>query len=266
WVDTVWDLDFTETEPLDRWVAEEITADGLDTFTRLYSALAPFAAGDQESRENVWTLFAGSSLSHQALVAVLHHFVHVGQHKRANTQQRVFALHSAGLYLLLLEIPGSIANQVFHQVMFDKCLHTLTKCWPQEMKKRKKAQSQSSQPNARRNRKKGKPCRNDSSSMEETLEEEKEEDDENVYFSTEDLLQVRNAIFLLLKNFLRLLPKFSLKEKPQCMQNCVQIFVEMTSFEAVLHEFEFSAAMDVNKAKYIPELAYYGLHLLCSPL
>uniref|UniRef100_A0A8U8AZE6 Condensin-2 complex subunit D3 n=1 Tax=Geospiza parvula TaxID=87175 RepID=A0A8U8AZE6_GEOPR len=263
WVDTVWNLDFTETEPLDPWIAEEITADGLDAFTRLYSALAPFAAGDPESTENVWILFAESSPSHQALVAMLHHFVHVGQHKRANAQQRVFALHSAGLYLLLLEIPGSIANQVFHQVMFDKCLHTLTKCWPQEMKKRKKGQSQSSQPNARRNRKKGKPCRTDSSSM---LEEEKEEDDENIYFSTEDLLQVRNAIFLLLKNFLRLLPKFSLKEKPQCMQNCVEVFVEMTSFEPVLHEFGFSAAMDVNKAKYIPELAYYGLHLLCSPL
>uniref|UniRef100_A0A8U8AWF1 Condensin-2 complex subunit D3 n=1 Tax=Geospiza parvula TaxID=87175 RepID=A0A8U8AWF1_GEOPR len=243
------------------WIAEEITADGLDAFTRLYSALAPFAAGDPESTENVWILFAESSPSHQALVAMLHHFVHVGQHKRANAQQRVFALHSAGLYLLLLEIPGSIANQVFHQVMFDKCLHTLTKCWPQEMKKRKKGQSQSSQPNARRNRKKGKPCRTDK-----MLEEEKEEDDENIYFSTEDLLQVRNAIFLLLKNFLRLLPKFSLKEKPQCMQNCVEVFVEMTSFEPVLHEFGFSAAMDVNKAKYIPELAYYGLHLLCSPL
>ncbi|XP_041336492.1 condensin-2 complex subunit D3 [Pyrgilauda ruficollis] len=266
WVDTVWDLDFTETEPLDAWIAEEITADGLDTFTGLYRALAPFAAGDQGSRENVWTLFAENSLSHQALVAVLHHFVHVGQHKRANRQQRVFALHSAGLYLLLLEIPGSIANQVFHQVMFDKCLHTLTKCWPQETKKRKKAHAQSSQPNARRNKKKGKLCSNDSSSIEELLEEEKEEDDENVYFSTEDLLQIRNAIFLLLKNFLRLLPKFSLKEKPQCMQNCVQVFVEMTSFEPVLHEFKFSSAMDVNKAKYIPELAYYGLHLLCSPL
>ncbi|XP_053819311.1 condensin-2 complex subunit D3 isoform X3 [Vidua chalybeata] len=266
WVDTVWDMDFTETEPLDAWIAEEITADGLNAFTRLYSALAPFAAGDQESRENVWTFFAENSLSHQALVAVLHHFVHVGQHKRANVQQRVFALHSAGLYLLLLEIPGSIANQVFHQVMFDKCLHALTKCWPQEMRKRKKTHAQSSQPNARRNRKKGKPRRNDNSSMEEMLEEEKEEDDENVYFSTEDLLQVRNAIFLLLKNFLRLLPKFSLKEKPQCIQNCVQVFVEMTSFEPVLHEFKFSAAMDVDKAKYIPELAYYGLHLLCSPL
>ncbi|XP_064587947.1 condensin-2 complex subunit D3 [Zonotrichia leucophrys gambelii] len=266
WVDTVWDMDFTETEPLEPCIAEELTADGLDTFTRLYSALAPFAAGHQESRENVWTLLAESSVSHQALVAVLHHFVHVGQHKRANAQQRVFALHSAGLYLLLLEMPGSIANRMFHQVMFDKCLHTLTKCWPQEMKKRKKGQSQSSQPNARRNRKKGKPSRNNGSSMEEMLEEEKEEDDENVYLSTEDLLQVRNAVFLLLKNFLRLLPKFSLKEKPQCIENCVQVLVEMTGFEPVLHEFQFSAAMDVNKAKYIPELACYGLHLLCSPL
>ncbi|NWZ72542.1 CNDD3 protein, partial [Acrocephalus arundinaceus] len=161
---------------------------------------------------------------------------------------------------------GSIANQVFHQVMFDKCLHTLTKCWPQDLRKRKKGHTQSSQPNARRNRKKGKPCRNNNSGMEEMLEEEEEEDDENVYFSTEDLLQVRNAIFLLLKNFLRLLPKFSLKEKPQCMQNCLQVFVEMTSFEPVIHEFKFSAEMDVDKAKYIPELAYYGLHLLCSPL
>ncbi|NWI47055.1 CNDD3 protein, partial [Picathartes gymnocephalus] len=266
WVDTVWDLDFTETEPLDPRTAEEITANGLDTFTCLYSALAPFAAKDQESRENVWTLFAESSLSHQALVAVLHHFVHVGQHKRATAQQRVLGVHAAGLYLLLLEIPGSIVNQVFHQVMFDKCLHTLTKCWPQELRKRKKAHAQSSQPHVRKNRKKGKPCRKDTSSMEEMLEEEEEEDGEDVYLSTEDLLQVRDAIFLLLKNFLRLLPKFSLKEKPQCMQNCLQVFVEMTSFEPVLHELKFSAAMDVNTAKHIPELAYYGLHLLCSPL
>ncbi|NXK64436.1 CNDD3 protein, partial [Sylvietta virens] len=266
WVDAVWDLEFTETEPLDAYKAEEIAADGLKTCTRLYHALEPFVAGGQESTENVWTLLAENNLSHRALVAVLHHFVHVGQHASANVQQRVFGLRSAGLYLLLLEIPGSIVNQVFHQVMFDKCLAALMKCLPQELRKRKMAHAQSSQPNARRRRKKGKQCRNDNTSMREVLEEEKEEDGEEVYFSTEDLLQVRNAIFLLLKNFLRLLSKFSLKEKPECMQNCIEVFVEMTSFEPVLHEFKFSAAMDVNEAKYIPELAYYGLHLLCSPL
>ncbi|NXS19173.1 CNDD3 protein, partial [Mystacornis crossleyi] len=102
--------------------------------------------------------------------------------------------------------------------------------------------------------------------IEEMLEEGEEEDDEDIYWSREGLLQVRNAIFLLLKNFLRLLTKFSLEEKPQCLQNCVQVFVEMTSFEPVLHEFDFSAATDVNKAEYVPELACYGLYLLCSPL
>ncbi|KAM7082714.1 condensin-2 complex subunit D3 [Ciconia maguari] len=268
WADTVWELDFTETEPLDARIAEEIAGDGLDAFTCLYRSLSAFAGEDGGSRENIWTLFAENNFSHNALVAVLHHFVQVGQHKRANAQQRVYALHAAGLYFLLLEIPGSVANQLFHQVMFDKCLHTLTKSWPQEpdmMRKRKKMHAQSSQTNARRNRKKGKPCRN----MEETLEEEEEEEEEdceNVYFSTDDLLQVRNSIFLLLKNFLRLLSKFSLKEKPQCVQNCLQVFVEMTNFEPAVHEFEFSAAMNVNKAKCVPELAYHGLRLLCSPL
>ncbi|KAM6044951.1 condensin-2 complex subunit D3 isoform 2-T3 [Theristicus caerulescens] len=268
WASAVWELDFTEAEPLDSRIAEAIAAEGLDAFTGLHRALSPFAGEDRESRENIWTLFAENNFSHNALVAVLHHFVQVGQHKRANAQQRVHALHAAGLYFLLLEIPGSVANQLFHQVMFDKCLHTLTKCWPQEpdlMRKRKKMHAQSSQTNGRRNRKKGRPCR--SGNIEEILEEEEEDDDcENVYFSTDDLLQVRNSIFLLLKNFLRLLPKFSLKEKPHCVQNCLQIFVEMTNFEPAVHEFEFSAATNVNEAKYVPELAYRGLRLLCSPL
>ncbi|NWX42535.1 CNDD3 protein, partial [Steatornis caripensis] len=268
WVSAAWELDFTEAEPLDGGVAEAITGDGLGAFTWLYRSLSPFAAADAQNGENIWTSLAENNSCPSALVAVLHHFVQAGQDKRANAQQRVYALHAAGLYFLLLEIPGSIANQLFHQVMFDKCLHTLTKSWPQEldlMKKRKKVYSQSSQTNARRNRKKGKPCGN--GNMEEVLEEEEEEEDcENVYFSTDDILQVRNSIFLLLKNFLRLLPKFSLKEKPQCVQNCLQIFIEMTNFEPAVHEFEFSAAMNVNEAKYIPELAYHGLRLLCSPI
>ncbi|KAK1189781.1 CNDD3 protein, partial [Pygoscelis papua] len=269
WANAVWELDFTEAEPLDCGTAEEIAGDGLGAFTWLYRSLSPFAGEDRQSRENIWTLFAENNFSHHALVAVLHHFVQAGQRKRADAQQRVYALHAAGLYFLLLEIPGSVANQLFHQVMFDKCLHTLTKSWPREpdLMRKRKMHAQSSQTNARRNRKKGKPCRN--GNMEEILEEEEEEEEgdcENVYFSTDDLLQVRNSIFLLLKNFLRLLPKFSLKEKPQCVQNCLQIFVEMTNFEPAVHEFEFSAAMNVNEAKYVPELAYHGLRLLCSPL
>lgn len=57
--------------------------------------------------------------------------------------------------------------------------------------------------------------------MDETTNED--EDEENICFSARDLSQIRNAIFDLLNNFLRLLPKFSLKEKPQCIQNCVEV-------------------------------------------
>lgn len=52
---------------------------------------------------------------------------------------------------------------------------------------------------------------------------EEEEEEEEIYFSAQDLCQIRNAIFNLLKNFLRLLPKFSLKEKPQCIQTCIEV-------------------------------------------
>uniref|UniRef100_A0A8C8SWP1 Condensin-2 complex subunit D3 n=1 Tax=Pelusios castaneus TaxID=367368 RepID=A0A8C8SWP1_9SAUR len=266
WVDTVWELDFTETEPLDSRIEEGITEDGLSAFIQLYKDLYSFAAEDHGTAESIWTLFAENNLSHNALVAVLYHFVQVAQSKKANVQQRIYALHAAGLYFLLLEIPGSIANQVFHQVMFDKCLQTLRKSWPQGSelaRKRKKDHPKSSQAEARRNKKKGSP-ELDTRNLREHEEEENQE--EEIYFSTHDLLQIREAIFLLLKNFLRLLPKFSLKEKPHCVQNCMQTFVELTSFEPAEHEFEFSGPINVNQGKYVPELAYHGLRLLCSPL
>lgn len=107
---------------------------------------------------------------------------------------------------------------------------------------------------------------------------EEEEEEEEIYFSSQDLCQIRNAIFNLLKNFLRLLPKFSLREKPQCIQTCIevsenpqdlwltakkcsnssyllsrrnsylslvlvfQVFVALTNFEPIPHKFLLSRA------------------------
>lgn len=63
------------------------------------------------------------------------------------------------LYFLWL---GSVINQVFHPVMFDKCIQILKKSWPQESnlsQKRKKEHPRSSKNNHRRGRKRGKPPR-----------------------------------------------------------------------------------------------------------
>lgn len=43
WVDTAWELDFTETEPLDSRQESVITEDGLETFSQLHEGLSPFA-------------------------------------------------------------------------------------------------------------------------------------------------------------------------------------------------------------------------------
>ncbi|XP_053126164.1 condensin-2 complex subunit D3 isoform X2 [Hemicordylus capensis] len=265
WVDTIWELDFTETEPLDPRQESVITEDGLDAFTQLYKGLCPFA-DEHGTTESIWTLFAENNISHKALVAVLYHFVQDAQSKKASVPQRLHALHAAGLYFLLVEIPGSVANQMFHSVMFEKCLQTLCKCWPQASdlpRKRKKGSSQSSQGD--RNKKRGRSTRKENTLMDEMFEEE-EEQEEELYLSAHELLQIREALFLLLKNLLRLLSKFSLKEKSHCLQTCIQIFVGLTSFEPCTFEFHPSERMTPNQARYVPELAYFGLRLLCSPL
>ncbi|KAF7241176.1 Condensin-2 complex subunit D3 [Varanus komodoensis] len=212
WVDTVWELDFTETEPLDSRLHSLITDEGLDAFSQLYEALCPFAVDDHGTTKSIWPLLAENNISHSTIVAVLYHFVQEAQSKNAGVHQRLYALHAAGLYFLLVEIPGSIANQ-----------------------------------------------------MDENFEEEEEGQEEGIHFSAQELLQIRTALFFLLKNLLRLLSKFSLKERPQCMQTCIQVFVNLTGFEPCIHEFEPSEKMVIDQAKYVPELAYFGLRLLCSP-
>ncbi|XP_044936262.1 condensin-2 complex subunit D3 isoform X2 [Mustela putorius furo] len=266
WVDTVWELDFTETEPLDPSIEAEILETGLNAFTKLYESVFPFATEEHGSTESIWTFFIENSISHRALVALFYHFVQTVHKKSVSVQYRQYGLHAAGLYFLLLEVPGSVANQVFHQVMFDKCIQILKKSWPQESnlnRKRKKEQPKNSEANPRGNRKRGKPPRKEDIEVDEI---EEQEDEESICFSARDLCQIRNTIFHLLKNFLRLLSKFSLKEKPQCIQNCIEVFVALTNFEPVHHEFHVTQARNLNQVKYVPELAYHGLYLLCSPI
>ncbi|XP_052611229.1 condensin-2 complex subunit D3 isoform X2 [Peromyscus californicus insignis] len=268
WVNSVWELDFTETEPLDPSIVAEILETGTDAFTKLYGSLFPFATEESGSLESIWTFFAENNISSNTLVALFCHFVQEAHKKGASAQYREYGLHAAGLYFLLLEIPGSVVNQVFHPVMFDKCIQILKKSWPQESnlnQKRKKEQPRSSKNNHRRGRKRGKPPRKEDDQVDEFSGEEEEEEEE-IYFSAWDLSHIRNAIFNLLRNFLRLLPKFSLKEKPQSIQTCIEVFVALTNFEPIPHKFLVSQARNFSGVKHISELAYYGLYLLCSPI
>ncbi|XP_043937100.1 condensin-2 complex subunit D3 [Protopterus annectens] len=270
WVDTVWELDFTDTEPLDSRIVEDITENGVEVFSKLYEKLLPFASEDQGTTESVWSVLKENNLSQNALVAILHHFVVLVRKKKATLMQREYALHAAGLYFLLLEIPGSVANKAFHPVLFEKCLDALRKSWPAEMdlsRKRKKDVGKSSQSDPK-GRKRNKPVRREKPDMEDMFDEEDEEggDQEDVYFTTHDILRIRNTIFVMLKNFLRLLSKFPMKEKPQCVVHCLQIFIELTRIEPAIGQMHFTESSNVSRMRSIPELAYHGLKMLCLPM
>lgn len=267
WVDTIWEVDFTETEPLDEFLEEEITENALEAFTQLYKSIFKFVDQSQQNVEvgDVWTVFAENNLSHRALVAVLHHFIHVVQDTKATVTQRQCALNAAGMYFLLLEIPGSVANRIFHPVLFNKCLDTIKKNWPAadgDFRKRKKDTQAKSSRGDGKARKRARPVRQKTN--EDMFEEEDDEEDTD-YLSTRDLLLIRNNIFSLLKNFLRLLSNFPLKDKPDSALHCLQLFTDLTNFEPVPGGLQLSDPINFERTKTVPELAYYGLKLLCSP-
>uniref|UniRef100_A0A3Q2DUI6 Non-SMC condensin II complex, subunit D3 n=1 Tax=Cyprinodon variegatus TaxID=28743 RepID=A0A3Q2DUI6_CYPVA len=258
WVDAVWDLEFTERQPLDAMMEDELAAAGEKSFRTLYRCLMEQAAEQQRSsgQEGVsqvsWTPFG---VSVKSLVAVLSHFILTAKAKEGGVQQRVCGLYAASVYLLLLGVPGSIANKVFHEVLLDTCSDLPSHCWPQEHgRKRKKDALKASQADGKRS----KPQRRDA--MEMDLEEEEEEEEQ--HFSGQDLMKIRDAIALLVQSLLRLLQTFPLKDRTQSASNCTQVNPPTLHLSSDLVWF---LHRDLSELKSIPEMAFYGLKLLCSP-
>ncbi|TSN95725.1 Condensin-2 complex subunit D3 [Bagarius yarrelli] len=260
WVDAVWDCEFTDAEPLDSTVEDEIKED-VKVFKKVYKQLLGFSKED--STQSVWNVFGENCVSVKSLVAVLACFVLGAKAKSSSVEQRRHSLQAAAVYLLLLRIPGSVANKVFHQILFDSCLDIVLKCWPQSAgKKRKKETLKSSQGDGKSG-KRPKPPKKVSEEMV-IDEEDDEEEEEEVYFSAQDLLGMREDVCSLIQTLLKLLENFSLRDKPQSADSCVRLFTELTNLEPLVGELSFSEKRDVDKLQSLPELAYHGLWLLCS--
>uniref|UniRef100_A0A3Q2X804 Non-SMC condensin II complex, subunit D3 n=1 Tax=Hippocampus comes TaxID=109280 RepID=A0A3Q2X804_HIPCM len=242
-----------EMLPMEDNIEGELAASNERDFRRLYSCLLVLS----EEQLHVWLQLRENGVSVQSLVAVLSFFVLTGNAKAANVQQRVGSLHAASLYLLLLGIPGSIANKVFHEVLLNTCMSASTHCWPQDLgKKRKKGNLKSSQAEGKRS----KPHRKETQEME---VDEEEEEEEELNFSSQDLNRIRDALVLLLQSLLRLLQTFSLKDKPQIACSCPLVIIKILAnfFNLMAMLFLYR---DINELRSIPEMAFYGLQLICS--
>ncbi|XP_065110750.1 condensin-2 complex subunit D3 isoform X2 [Paramisgurnus dabryanus] len=264
WVDAVWDFEFTHTDPLDPVLEEEIK-ENPDVFKTVYMQLLPFSTDDNDDNtQSIWVVFGENGVSPKALVAVLSYFILSAKVKSPSLEQRQCGLQAASLYLLLLKIPGSVANKVYHQILFDTCLNMPLKCWPQDSGKKRKKDSVKSSQGDPKSGKRSKPPKKVSEEME--IDGDEDDEEEAMYFSAQDLLKIREDIVMLVRALLRLLEKFSLKDKPQSTDSCVQLFTELTNFEPVIGDLSFSQERNVDQLESLPELAYHGLGILCSAI
>uniref|UniRef100_A0A8C1JSN2 Condensin-2 complex subunit D3 n=1 Tax=Cyprinus carpio TaxID=7962 RepID=A0A8C1JSN2_CYPCA len=264
WVDAVWGFEFTHTDPLDPVIEEEIKEDP-DVFKTIYKQLLPFSAEDDDDARSVWVVFGENGVSAKPLVAVLSYFILRAKAKSPSLEQRLCGLQAASLYLLLLKIPGSVANKVYHQILFDTCLNMPLKCWPQDSgKKRKKDCLKSSQGDPKTGKRSKPPKKVSEEQME--IDDDEDDEEQGVYFSPQDLLKLREGIVLLVRTLLRLLERFSLRDKPQSADSCVQLFTQLTNFEPVIGDLSFSQERNVDQLQSLPELSYHGLGLLCSTI
>uniref|UniRef100_A0AAR2IUB3 Condensin complex subunit 1 C-terminal domain-containing protein n=1 Tax=Pygocentrus nattereri TaxID=42514 RepID=A0AAR2IUB3_PYGNA len=257
WVDTVWDCEFTDIEPLDSAIEEDIKEDP-DVFKKVYKQLLLFSS-DDDGTQSVWTVLGENEVPVKSLVAVLACFVLGAKAKSPSVEQRCHSLQAASLYLLLLKIPGSVANKVFHQILFDTCLDIILKCWPQSSGKKRKKDSLKSSQGDPKSGKRSKSQKKASEEME-IDEDDEEEEEEEVYFSAQDLLRMREDMVALVRTLLRLLEKFSLRDKPQSADSCHQLFPLFLPFK----RFIFYPIRDADRVESLAELAYRGLWLLCS--
>uniref|UniRef100_S4R8W0 Non-SMC condensin II complex, subunit D3 n=1 Tax=Petromyzon marinus TaxID=7757 RepID=S4R8W0_PETMA len=266
WADGVWEQDFTDTVPLEGWLEEEVLARGVDAFDQLHLRLENVAHAQEDAENSIWSFLYEKRISHQNLIAILHHFVNSGQKQTSSFQQRILAMKAACVYFLLLEIPGSIAHKVFHPVLFDKCVAVAQKVLPQTShgkRKLKSAPLKGSQSATGRGRKAKQPRLEEE--VHDALEnEDDDEEAEEVALTGQNVERLHDVACLLLKTLHCLLSVFSLKGNPQCVGHCIQVLVELTKQNSHSQKIDFALNVSASQAHSLAELAYFNLKALCT--
>ncbi|XP_053731109.1 condensin-2 complex subunit D3 [Synchiropus splendidus] len=263
WVDAVWDAEFTESISMDNIIEEQLSVSTEQDFRNLHKCLQALQDEQLSGKDSqvLWAVLGEHGVSVKCLVAVLSFFVLNGKTKGATVERRLSCLHAASIYMLILGIPGSIANKAFHEILLDTCVDMMCHCWPQESaKKRKKDNVKSSQTDGKRAKRPHKETRR----MElDDDEEEEEEEEGQIHFSTQDLVKIRDCVVILLQSLLKLLQTFPLKDFRGSANNCAQVFTKLLYFEPVVGVLSFAEPQVLTKTS-IPEMSFYGLKLLCS--
>eukprot|EP00092_Neocalanus_flemingeri_P019653 GFUD01021285.1.p1 GENE.GFUD01021285.1~~GFUD01021285.1.p1 ORF type:complete len:1759 (-),score=675.16 GFUD01021285.1:47-5323(-) len=282
WVDSVWDGQFTELQELPADYEEVIQGVEVRKVLAKVQELAikwikvhgQEETSREEDAENTsqsvslyragfWTIMTEQNIKYKVLVALLYHYMERGQEMASGEQERQLAMQAAGLYLVLLGLPGSGAFKIFHPVLYSKALDTFNLVTKLGLGRRSPKKKGGAKKTSQASQRGG---RGTQASQGEVEEEEEEEgvatlSQREVGKVVQGLSEVLSCLHIMLENC-------SLKRSLESIESTVASMVTLTHLETTFSVLDLGtdrrdrsgdvSALAVN--------AYLGLAKLGSPL
>lgn len=266
WVDSVWSSDFSGENVIpDEYLLQVEDKDFSECMLQLIAAIKnwkgngrdSFVSSDSrsnspppESIRKTWQALSECKIDHKPLLCLLSTFFRSDTNELKDDRQRHLAFTACRLYLNLVSIPGALAFNVFHSILFDQALMVLKlgNIFT-NLNTSKKVQKNS----------KGKKKQQVSNN-----EEEEENDDHNssISFTDSEKKNILDAIQLLLCDLSFCLKTLKLKDETDSVVNLIQLLVGLTRLDAKTNDFVRNSR---EATKTIVRKAYCILEELCEP-
>ena len=199
------------------------------------------------------------NVKYKVLIALLYHFMEKGQEMFQDEAERSRSLKAAGLYLVILGLPGSGAFKIFHPVLFSKALDSFTlvtklKLNPGSETKRGKKSSQQSQTISQ------------TSQSQRRQRNQSGEEEAEVVMTQREAANLVNNLVEVLDSLHLMLTTCSLKRSQESIETLIQHLVILIRLE---RQFQFDISGSRDRAGDVSSLAlnsFLALMKLCSPL
>ena len=210
-------------------------------------------------RAGFWTIMTEQNVKYKVLIALLYHFMEKGQEMFREQKERSLGLKAAGLYLVILGLPGSGAFKIFHPVLFSKALDSFTLVAKLKLNtgtesKRSKKSSQQSQTVSQ------------ASQRQSQRTQAGEDEEEEVVLTQREASHLVDSLVEVIDCLLLMLTTCSLKRSHESIETLIQHMVSLIRLE---RQFQFDLSQQRDRAGDVSSLAlnsFLALMKLCSPL
>lgn len=212
-------------------------------------------AGKRDLHTTFWIALA-ENVSVKGLKALLFYYIHRGQRYDARELEREHGIKCASIYFLLLCVPGSNAFRVFHPVLYMKTIEILRLT----LKLRVAASSP-----VKRGRSRG-SARKSHEEQSNPGDDDDDDDSEMTMLTPVEANKLIRSLNVLLNDFLRLTQRFSFKHSSECLDETINILIDVSRSETRDAQGIFLGRHGPSTVTALAYNAYVALQSICNPI